>query len=175
MKNFALITERLELRCFTLDDAPVVLDLLNEPTFKKFVGDKGIHTLDDARDYLRKGPMASYQDNGFGAYLVLSRPGRTPVGMCGLFKRENLEHPDLGFAFFSRSFGKGLAFESSQAVIDHARDSLRIPVISAASDPENSKSTRLLDRLGFCYKKKYCMPNETKKLNYYEMHFSGDQ
>lgn len=175
MKDFPLISERLKLRCFTLEDAAIMLELLNEQTFKKYVGDKGVRTLGDARDYLQKGPLASYRDRGYGVYLVLSRAEGAPVGMCGLFKRGNLEHPDLGFALFSQSFGQGFAFESSQAVIAHARDSLRLPVISAAADPENSKSTKLLNRLGFCYKKKYCMPNETKKLNYYEMHFSGDE
>ena len=169
MTQFALNTDRLTLRHFTLDDAAIVLELLNEPAFKKFVGDKGIKTLDDARSYLQKGPLASYVSNGFGVYLTLDTLAELPVGMCGLFKRDNLEQPDIGFAFFAHSCGKGFARESARAVIDYARETLALPMVCAVVDPDNIRSISLLEELGFLYKYPYRMPNGDIDLNYYEL------
>ncbi len=169
MTQFVLNTERLTLRQFTLDDAAVVLELLNEPSFKKFVGDKGVRTLDDARAYLEKGPLESYVSNGYGVYLTLDTLAELPVGMCGLFKRENLELPDIGFAFFAHSCGKGYARESAGAMIDYARKTLDLPMVCAIANTDNIRSISLLKKLGFLYKYPYRMPNEVVDLNYYEL------
>jgi ribosomal-protein-alanine N-acetyltransferase len=170
MTQFVLNTQRLTLRQFTPDDAAVVLELLNEPSFKKFVGDKGVRTLDDARSYLEKGPLESYVSNGYGVYLTLDTLAELPVGMCGLFKRDNLELPDLGFAFFAHSCGKGYALESARAVIDYARETLDLPMVCAVANPDNVRSTSLPEKLGFLYKHPYRMPNEDIDLNYYELY-----
>jgi RimJ/RimL family protein N-acetyltransferase len=169
MTQFALHTDRLILRHFSLDDAAIVLKLLNEPSFKKFVGDKGIKTLDDARSYLEKGPLESYVSNGYGVYLTLDALAEFPVGMCGLFKRDNLEQPDIGFAFFAHSCGKGYARESARAVIEHARETLALTMVCAVVDADNIRSTSLLEKLGFQYKRPYRMPNGDVDLNYYEL------
>lgn len=169
MTQFALHTERLTLRHFTLDDAAVVLELLNEPLFKKFIGDKGVRTLDDARSYLQKGPLKSYISHGYGVYLTLDTVEKLPVGMCGLFKRDNLEQPDLGFAFFANSCGKGFAVESARAVIDYARETLALPAVCAFANPDNIRSTSLLDKLGFLYKHPYRVPDGDVDLSYYEL------
>jgi RimJ/RimL family protein N-acetyltransferase len=93
-----LETPRLVLREFDLDDAEFVVQLLNEPSFLRFIGDKGVRTLADARDYLLKGPIESYRRFGVGLYLVSLREDGTPIGMCGLVKREGLADVDVGFA-----------------------------------------------------------------------------
>jgi len=169
MTQFALNTERLTLRHFTLDDAAVVLELLNEPLFKEFVGDKGVRTLDDARSYLQKGPLESYVSNGYGVYLTLDTVAKMPVGMCGLFKRDNLEHPDIGFAFFANSCGQGFAVESAGAVIDYSRKTLALPMVCAVANRDNFRSTSLLEKLGFLYKHLYRMPDSDVDLDYYEL------
>src|SRR5579863_8231406 len=92
-------TERLVLRHLDLNDDAFILELLNEPAFLRFIGDKGVRTLDDARDYISKGPIDSYRRFGFGLYLVSVRSGGTPVGICGLVKRDTLDDVDVGFAF----------------------------------------------------------------------------
>ena len=83
-----LETERLRLRRLSLDDAAFILDLLNEPSFLNYIGDKGVRTLDDARDYILTGPMASYERHGFGLYLVELKERGVPMGICGLLKRD---------------------------------------------------------------------------------------
>ena len=61
-----LETDRLLLRRFTFDDAPFIIELVNDPSWLRFIGDKGVRTLDDARDYIRKGPVAMVERHGFG-------------------------------------------------------------------------------------------------------------
>ena len=100
-------TPRLDLRELKFGDAEFILELLNEAGFIRFIGDKGVRTLSDARDYIQHGPMDSYARNGFGLYAACLRDG-TPIGICGLVKREGLDDPDVGFAFLSRYGLRGM-------------------------------------------------------------------
>ena len=175
MDVFALITKRLILRHFTLDDAVVALELLNEPSFKNAIGDRGVRTLTDARAYLQKGPLDSYLTHGYGVYLTMDKEDKTPVGMCGLFKRENLEQPDLGFAFFARACGKGYGREAAEAVINYAKDALRLPLLSAVTSSANSRSIGVIEKLGFVYKHPYCLPDDDREMNYYELGLNCDE
>ena len=141
-------TERLALRQFTTEDTAFILELLNEPSFLRYIGDKGVRTLDDARGYLLKGPIDSYARNGFGLWLVSLKQDSTPIGMCGLVKRDTLEHPDIGFAFLPRYWSRGYAFDAASAVLTWARGALRLPRILAVAQEDNASSIRLLQRLG---------------------------
>lgn len=167
MNETGLRTERLNLRPFTLDDADFVLALLSEPSFREFIGDKGVKTMDDARRYIERGPLDSYVEHGYGAYVVETRKGAEPVGMCGLFKRDNLPLPDLGFAFLARHCGRGYAREASRCVLAYARHGLGIGRVAAIVDPGNRRSLALLDRLGFAYEAPYRMDGEDKDLACY--------
>jgi [ribosomal protein S5]-alanine N-acetyltransferase len=146
-----LETERLVLRRMSLDDDAFVRALLNEPSFIRYVGDRGVRTLDDARRYIADGPLASYERVGFGLYVVEARVDQAPIGICGLLKRDTLEDPDLGFAFLPRFWSKGYAYESASAVLTYGRTALGIRRILAITSPDNNASIRLLLRLGFSY------------------------
>jgi len=146
-----LTTPRLALRELTKTDAPFMLQLLNEPSFIRNIGDRGVRTLDDAREYITNGPQASYARFGFGLDLVELRPARTPIGICGLLKRDQLPEPDIGFAFLPAYWSQGYALEAAAAVRDHARDGLELPRLLAIVSPSNAGSIRLLERLGFSY------------------------
>src|ERR1700704_4791358 len=108
-----LETDRLLLRKLTADDAEFILDLLNQPSFLQFIGDKGVRTLDDARQYILAGPVASYERFGFGLYLTALKESQVSIGICGLIKRETLEDVDVGFAFLPQFWSKGYAFEAA--------------------------------------------------------------
>jgi RimJ/RimL family protein N-acetyltransferase len=144
-----LETERLCLRPFTIDDAQFILTLLNEPSFLRYIGDKQVRNLEDARQYILNGPVASYERNGFGLCLAELRESHTPIGMCGLIKREELPDPDIGFALLPDFVNKGLAFEAAAAVLQDARERLRLQRILAITTPDNEASIKLLQRLGF--------------------------
>jgi [ribosomal protein S5]-alanine N-acetyltransferase len=140
-------TARLELRELHLSDADFILELLNEDGFLRYIGDKGVRTLEDAREYISKGPMESYERNGFGLYATCLRDG-PPIGICGLVKRDGLDDPDVGFAFLSRHCSKGYAVESASAVLAHGKRVLKLPRIVAVTSPENSRSIAVLERIG---------------------------
>lgn len=144
-----LETERLSLRQFIVDDAQFILTLLNEPSFLRYIGDKQVRNLKDAEAYILNGPVASYQRNGFGLYLVALKESYTPIGMCGFLKREELPDPDIGFAFLPEFWNKGFAFEAATAVLPDARERQRLQRILAITSLDNEASIKLLQRLGF--------------------------
>lgn len=153
-----LTTERLGLDRFTLDDATFALELLNEPAFLRFIGDKRVRTLDDARAYLENGPLASYRRNGHGLLCVRLLESRAPIGMCGLLRRDAVPDPDIGFAFLPAYQGRGYALEASQAVLDHGRGALNFSRIVAYTAVDNERSIRLLERLGLAFEGLVSMP-----------------
>lgn len=146
-------TARLILRRLTLDDAEFILGLLNEPSFLQFIGDKGVRTLDDARNYLLAGPIASYEKFGFGLYLVQLKDGHVPIGMCGLLKRETLPDVDIGFSFLPQFWSKGYAFESASAVMAHGKRAFGLERIVGLVKPGNQGSIRVLEKLGLKFEK----------------------
>jgi [ribosomal protein S5]-alanine N-acetyltransferase len=146
-------TDRLIIREFTLDDAPFILELLNDPGWKRFIGDRQCDTLDKARTYLREGPIETYRRLGFGFWQVETKAGRRPIGMCGLIKRETLDHVDIGFAFLPAYRGGGYAHEAAAACLGYARDTLRLDRIVATTALDNDASSRLLEKLGLKFER----------------------
>lgn len=146
-----LETSRLALRRLSVDDAEFILGLLNEPSFLRHIGDKGVRTPADARQYILAGPMASYERFGFGLYLVELKDTGEPIGICGLLKREWLDDVDVGFAFLPRFWSLGYAFESASAVLAYARNRCGLKRIVAIASEDNVASIKLLAKLGFTF------------------------
>ena len=147
MENI-LETERLQLRKFTKGDADFIVELVNSPTWLKFIGERNVKTTTEAITFLENGILKSYQENGFGLYLVALKNTKIPVGMCGLVKREMLENVDIGFAFLPNYTQKGYAFEIASATIEYAKNSLKIQKIVAITTENNWSSIKLLEKLG---------------------------
>lgn len=146
-----LETERLTLRKMSLEDADFIVELLNDPSFLRFIGDKGVRTNEDARQYIRAGPMDSYERHGFGLWLVELTGSKVPIGICGLLKRETLSDVDIGFAFLPRYRSLGYAYESAGAVMDYGRNVLGLKRIVAIADEENAGSIRVLEKIGMSF------------------------
>jgi RimJ/RimL family protein N-acetyltransferase len=163
MQNI-LETERLRLREFTLDDTSFIVALLNSPGWIEFIGDRHVRTVAQAAQYLENGPLKSYRQYGFGLWMVEKKEVRAPVGMCGIIKRDTLEHPDLGFAFLPEFHGHGYACEIARATLQHARTALGFAVISAITLPGNTRSVRLLEKTGFTFQRRLCFPGSEEEL-----------
>jgi len=166
-----LITARLTLREFVDADAPFILTLLNQPSFLRFIGDKKVRTVDDARRYITTGPIASYQRHGFGLYLVELKDGKVPIGMCGVLKRESLPDPDLGFAFLPEYWGQGYAFEAASAVLKEARDTFKLTRILAITNPDNDASIKLLAKLGFQLERVMKLSSDSDEVKLFSLMF----
>lgn len=150
-------TARLILRRFTAEDAAFIHELVNEPEWKQFIGDKGVDSLEAARNYIANGPIASYLRHGFGLFAMQRKADAALVGMCGLIKRDTLEDIDLGFALLARHAGQGLAYEAAQATLAYARDTLGLSRVVAITDPGNARSAHLLERLGMRHERTLCL------------------
>jgi len=148
-----LESARLRLRPLTADDAAFILELVNEPAWLQFIGDRNVHTLDDARTYIAKGPATMYARHGFGPLAVELKEGGAPVGICGLIKRETLPDVDLGYALLARFRGRGYASEAAAAVLAHGKPAFGLARVIALTAPDNTDSIRLLERLGFRYER----------------------
>ncbi len=148
-----LTTNRLTLRRLSPDDADFIVELLNDPAFIRFIGDKRVRNAADAREYILEGPVASYQRNGFGLWLVELKDSGLPVGMCGLLKRDSLPDVDIGFAFLPAYRSQGYAFEAASAVLHYGRTELGLKRIVAITDPENADSIRVLGKIGMRFER----------------------
>ncbi|NKF20831.1 GNAT family N-acetyltransferase [Solimonas marina] len=145
---WALTSPRLRLRHLDRGDEPFVLALLNEPGFIRHIGDRKVRSLDDATRYIEDGVQASYRKHGHGLYAVERREGGETIGLCGLLKREELDAPDVGYAFLSAYEGQGYAREAAAATLTHARDALGYRRVLAIVSPDNERSIHLLQKLG---------------------------
>lgn len=166
-----LQTERLNLREFTLADAGFILELLNQPSFIRFIGDRGVRTVADAEQYLAQGPLKSYEQNGFGLWYVEQKETQAFVGMCGLIKRPELEDVDLGYALMPEFWAQGYATEACSAVLGHAHQQLKIKRLVAIVAPENAASIRVLEKIGLTFERTMLWPPDDSKLNVYAVDF----
>ncbi|WP_194437911.1 GNAT family N-acetyltransferase [Vibrio fluminensis] len=145
-------TERLIVRHFELSDAEFIVRLLNQDSFIRYIADKNVRTEEDAINYLKQGPMASYAKYGFGLSLVVLKLCQTPIGMCGVLKRDELEHPDLGYAFLDEFAGKGYASEAAKQVLTSTMSACQLDTVLAVTLPDNLRSNKLLKAVGFEFK-----------------------
>jgi RimJ/RimL family protein N-acetyltransferase len=143
-----LETPRLILRHLAEGDEPFVLELLNDPGFLTNIGDRGVRDLEGARRYIEEGPAASYRVNGFGLWLTALKATGEPIGICGLVKRDGLDHADVGYAILERHSGKGYATEAAAATLDYARSAIGLGTVVAITTPDNTPSQAVLAKIG---------------------------
>jgi RimJ/RimL family protein N-acetyltransferase len=157
-------TDRLILRHLTTEDAAFILVLMNDSSWLQFIGDNGVRTLEDACTYIVYGPVAMYARVGFGLYLTALKEDRTPIGICGLIKRDSLEDVDIGFAFLPQFWSQGYAYESASAVIAHGRQVLGLQRIVAITSLDNQRSAHLLEKLGLHFERLITLTNDTQEV-----------
>ena len=162
-----LETARLALRNLTLDDAELMLAVWNDPAFVRYVGDRGIRTTDDARVAMKSGALQLYEKHSFGPYRVALKDLDRPIGICGLFQRDEFEIPDLGYATLPEFCGNGYAFEAATAVIDYVRSELAIAELLAIISPQNDASVGLIRKLGFEFERMHTMQGDDEAVQIY--------
>jgi RimJ/RimL family protein N-acetyltransferase len=158
-----------------VDDAAFMLTLLNEPSFVRNIGDRGVRTIPEAQAYIAAGPLASYERFGFGLYLVELPDPAIAIGICGLVKRDTLPDVDIGFAFLPQFWSQGYAFESASAVRDHARDQVGLRRLIAIVDPGNAGSIRVIQKLGFTFERIIRLGDEHKDVKLFGCDLSAPE
>jgi RimJ/RimL family protein N-acetyltransferase len=160
-----LETERLKIREIdSAEDAEFIFRLLNSPKFLKFIGDRGVRSVDDASEFIESRYRQSYRDHGYGLYTVELKTSYEPVGMCGFVRRDTLPGPDIGFAFLPEHEGQGYGFESASAMMKYGREKLKFPRVLAITTTDNEASGKLLEKLGFEFDKLFENGDEVLKL-----------
>jgi ribosomal-protein-alanine N-acetyltransferase len=152
-----LETARLSLRRLTLDDAPFMVALYNEPSFLENIGDRGVRNVDDALRFLQEGPLAMYARHGFGLWHVSRRADGAALGVCGLLKRDNLPDVDIGYAYFPAFWGQGYAFEAVSATLAHGARAFALRRVMAVVSPGNAGSIRVLEKAGMRFERMHAM------------------
>ena len=170
-----LETSRLTITPLTLADAAFIVELVNDPDWIRFIGDKHVHTLADAEAYLRNGPLAMYERHGFGLFRVDRRSDGSAVGMCGLIRRDGLDDVDIGFAFLAAARGQGFASEAAAAVMDYGFRELGLTRIVAITDLDNHASSRVLEKLGMRFTGTRTLPGDTTELKVYAISRSSTE
>ena len=154
-------------RSLCIDDAGFIIQLLNEPSFIRHIGDKGVRTGEDAKQYLLSGPIDSYDRFGYGLNMVELKKSGELIGMCGLVRREDLDDADIGFAMLEQHWSKGYAAESAEAVMRHARKTLNLQRIVAIVAPDNRSSIRLLEKIGLTFERMIRRGDDDKELKFF--------
>ena len=162
-----LETERLVLRHLDAGDAAFIFELVNDPDWLRYIGDKGVRNLDDARAYIANGPVAMYGRVGFGLYCVELKGGATPIGLCGLIKRDSFEDVDIGFAFLPAFRASGYAAEAAQATLAHGFATIGLRRIIAITSSDNTASGRLLEKVGLHFERMLAIPGENRHVRQY--------
>jgi RimJ/RimL family protein N-acetyltransferase len=152
-----LETGRLSLSWLAAEDAPFILELLTQPSFVQYIGDRGVRDLDSARGYIEN-VRVSYARFGFGLYRVTVKTTGEAVGMCGLLRRDGLDDVDIGYALLERHWGHGYAYEAAAAVIEYGTHTLHLPRIVAITAPDNVASINLLEKLGLRFERMMRLP-----------------
>jgi len=165
-------TQRLLLRRLTPDDADLMLAIWNDPAFMEHVGDRGIRTTEQARQAIGDTVLTLYETYGYGPYCMVRKDDAQRIGICGLFRRETLPHPDLGFAVLPMYRGEGFVLEAARAVVLHAREGLGIKTLTAIVSPLNKASVSLLEKLGLNFQRGITMPGEKEEIGLYSMNLS---
>lgn len=162
-----IITPRLQLREFTLQDAPLLLALLTDPDFIRNVADRGIHTQAQAIDYLSRGPILSYLQDGFGLWCVERRDDGVAIGMCGLIRRAGLLDIDVGYALLPAWRGQGYASEAAAACVQYGLHSLQLKRVVAYVNADNAASRRVLEKAGLHHSGPVLLPTSEQTVELY--------
>ncbi|MFJ7889989.1 GNAT family N-acetyltransferase [Lysinibacillus xylanilyticus] len=164
-------TERLTLRLQTTDDADFILELVNDPSWLRFIGDRGVRTVEDAREYILSS-IHMYEKSGFCFYLVERKEDNIPLGLCGLVKRDSLEDVDIGYAFLPKYWGKGYAYEAASATLAYSIDTLGLNRIVAITTQDNEASAKLLKKIGLKFERLVQLSNDAEELRLFS--FNSD-
>lgn len=162
-----LETKRLAVRWLAADDAQFVHELMNDAGWLRYIGDRGIRSIEDARRYIDERLLAQCIRLGYGLNRVALRESDAPIGICGLVSRDWLDVPDLGYAFLPQFRGRGYATEAAAATLDHARDVLGVPRVAAIVSPDNRDSILVLERVGMIFERMVRPPDESIEICLY--------
>ncbi len=169
MEYQSYITERLELRPTHIDDATLILELLNSPKWIKYIGDRNVKTIEDAVTYIKIKMLPQLKRLGYGNFTMIRKSDGIKIGTCGLYDRDGLDGVDIGFALLPQYERKGYGYEAAEKILKVGLEELKITSISGITTHDNIASQKLLQKLGLEYKETIMLPNDPEELLLYNI------
>lgn len=169
MVEAALHTERLTLAPTAIADAAFHLDVMNQPKWIANIGDRNVHTVSEAEEYIRVKMHTQYERLGFGNYTIFRKSDGQRIGFVGIYDRKGLEGYDFGFALHPSFEKQGYAYEACKRLLTEAKSNFGIAELSAITIPSNTESQRLLEKLGFRFNKTMTIAGDDEELMLYEV------
>ncbi|WP_299708242.1 GNAT family N-acetyltransferase [uncultured Pontibacter sp.] len=160
-------TERLLLKPTTEEDAALFLDLLNTPKWLRYIGDRNVRTLEDAKAYINSRIRPQLERLGYANYTVIRKVDQVKVGVCGLYDREGLEGIDIGFAYLPEYERNGYAYEAAHEIKRAGLEEFGIRRLGAITSKKNIASQKLLEKLGLKFSKTVKLPDDDEELLFY--------
>ena len=160
-------TERLILKPTSEEDAEFIFELFNTPKWIRYIGDRNIKTVENAREYIKSKILPQLKRLGYSSYTVIRKEDNCKIGTCGLYDRDGVEGIDIGFAFLPEYEKKGYAFESANKLKNLAFNELGLTVIHAVTVKDNLSSQILLEKLGLKLTGRTTLPDDNEELLLY--------
>jgi ribosomal-protein-alanine N-acetyltransferase len=148
-----LETDRLLLRRYVEEDAEAFFELNSDPRVLRFVPDKQLLDVEQARQILIDHPIADYRKHGFGRGACILKSTGQQIGFAGLKCLEELDEVDVAYRLLPDYWGRGLATEVALASVRYGIATLGLKRIIGLAMPENIASIRVLEKAGLHYTK----------------------
>lgn len=165
----SFISKRLLIRPTFEQDAKLIFQLMNTPKYIKYIGDRKISSINDAKNYIKVKMLAQLYLMGYSSYTLINKSNGDKIGICGLYNRAGVDGIDIGFGILPHFERLGYAFESSSRLIKGAFEELEIEEIKAITNQDNISSKNLLKKLGFKLIGKTILPDEKDELLLFEI------
>ena len=143
-----LETDRLLLREYVEEDADAFFKLNSDPQVLRFVPDKALPNVEQARQILIDHPIADYRKHGFGRGACILKSTGENIGFAGLKYLEELGEVDVAYRLMPTYWGQGLATEAALASVRYGFADLGLKRIIGLAMPENIASVRVLEKSG---------------------------
>jgi [ribosomal protein S5]-alanine N-acetyltransferase len=150
-----MFTDRLNLKIITLEDHDFIMSLVNSKGWIENIGDRNIHSKQDALAYIDKILNAE----NFYYWVVSIKETNTPIGIISFLKRSYLKNFDIGFAFLPNFGNRGYAYEAASAVLAMVSKQPEFNIVLATTLFSNGGSIKLLTKLGFRFKEEIEIEN----------------
>ncbi len=156
-KDKRVFSPRLIISPIDVKDATFVIQLFNTSGWLKYIGDRNIHTISTAEDFISN----AIANSNAAIWTICTHEKPTlPLGIITLIKRDYLAYPDVGYALLPNAMNLGYAKEATQAVIEEIKITNFLAQIHAITLEENVQSLNLLRKLHFSFDKQISEQNE---------------
>lgn len=160
-------TERLFLRPTAEEDASFILELLNTPKALQYVGDRNVHTVEEAKKYIADKVTPQLERLGYANYVAIRKSDGEKLGVCGLFDRPGVDGVDIGFSFLPQHEKQGYAYEAAARVMRAGIEEFGLTAINGYTIEANTDSRRLLEKLGLKFRETVRLPNDDEDIMLY--------